>query len=168
MQARLTAYGSARVFCLLTVHRCQKFGDPGLNIPGLLIERVHPSHRCRSRPPNQSKRLTSIVLSVLDHCAHFHPAILHIRITLEPEVLPLERYRVVQQEPRSVFESFWDSAQAEVSMKGTRNIGEDEGNPVVHGVGKDGGQNGKCRVQTASAAWTIPLARTRTVVMESI
>jgi len=67
-------------------------------------------------------------------------------------MLLLERGRIVEEEPGSVFENIWDSIPGEVPMEGAQDIGEHEGNVTGNGFGEDGGQGGECIVCTDSDA----------------
>ena len=57
---------------------------------------------------------------------------------MELEVPPLEREGVVEEELRSVLETFWERIGREVLEEQIRGVGKQEGNIVGEGFGKDG------------------------------
>ena len=96
------------------------------------------------------QHVQSFQLAGLYHFAHFCTL---SRIILKVEIPPLECDGVVEEELRSLLELLRNSVLGEVPREGTRNIGEQEGNIVDHGVGKDSGESGECIVGTNSDTW---------------
>ena len=87
------------------------------------------------------------------HCgAHVCPYSLLTRIFYETEVPLLERDGVVEEEQFSVFERKGDSVLGEVPREWTWDIGEQEGNVIDKGFGKNSGQSRECIVGTDSKA----------------
>ena len=56
----------------------------------------------------------------------------------------MERYGVVEEELRGLFEDIWNSISGEVPMERARDISEHECNVVGQGFGEDGRQSGEC------------------------
>jgi len=96
----------------------------------------------------------SVLLGVLHRVAQSDPFLLHIRVILELDVLPLERDRVVELELKGVLEHLRDRVLAEVQRKGVCDIGHYKGNIVDRCFGEDGRQSGEHVMQTASTSAT--------------
>ena len=83
-------------------------------------------------------------------------------------MLPLQRDGVVDEELRSGFENIWESIPGEVAAKRVRDVGEEEGSVSGQGFGDDGGKSVECMSGPTVTCGTVPLARTRTAVTESM
>ena len=71
-----------------------------------------------------------------------------IGFTLEPEVLPLERNGVVEEELRSVLESLRENIFGEITEECIRGVGKQEANVLGWGFREDGGESGEGIVGT--------------------
>ena len=108
-----------------------------------MVGRDDPRRRLWFKAVQPVKKLRqhfqSTLLVRLQHVVRIGASLLCTRVTLNPEVLLLERNGVVEKELRSVFESIRDGVLGEVLVERARDIGVNEGNVVGRMLGEDGG-----------------------------
>jgi len=117
----------------------ERIKDLGHDSPGRRIE--GDGFRCRLlfeaiQPVKDfHQHIQCVLLAGFHRFVHFCPPRLHFWDIPEPEVLPLERDGVVEEELGGVFENIRESIRGEVLVQRVCYVGEHEGNVVGHGVG---------------------------------